>query len=372
MRRAVIVLILASLIFLTTGCWDVQDMRNRTFVTAIGIDASLDPESKYKITFEIARPAGIRPDSNTPGRVIQTLEAESINAAIEQLQTRVGRHITLAHLTLIMVGEEKARRLDFRDIADYFSRHPEVQKRIWVMFVQQGEAMDVLHTQPLFETYLSAELVRKAELQPQPSVVRRNPFIELLLDLRSTDGKGLASRILASEEGNLNMRDGAAVFSDWKLAGWLSSSEAQAANWLVGRAINATVDSIVDNSTYTYIANKKDVRIIPDTQNNNIQFTVKLRTDGTVIQQQGNRLDLARPDSIARLENLFAQTIKTQVEDAINKAQNEFGTDYLGFGQALNRRYPNVYRNVNWDQTFPRTSIRVEVESHVTRTGLSP
>ncbi|MDW7652066.1 MAG: Ger(x)C family spore germination C-terminal domain-containing protein [Bacillota bacterium] len=273
MHKVFSILLIAVVLLTVPGCWDVEDMRNRTFITAIGIDAAQGPAApKYKVTFEALRPSGVRPDSQTAGNLIQTLEADSISMAIEQLQARFARPTTLSHLTVIVIGEEKAKE-DFQDIADYFSRHPEVQKRIRLMFVQQGEAMDLLKTQPLFERYLAAELVTMAHLEPQQSIIKTNPFIEFLLDLRTNEGKALASRILVAE-GDIPIRHGAAVFKQWKLAGWLSSSETQAANWIVGD-IEGTVESESNDGLFTYFVKKKSVRILPDTGSGDIRFTIK-------------------------------------------------------------------------------------------------
>lgn len=353
------------------GCWDVQDMKDRAFVTAIGIDATQEIDSpKYKITFEFIRPAGLKRGAGTPASFLQTVEANSIHMAIEEMQSRVARRIDLSHLMVILIGEEKAKK-DFRDIADYFSRHPEVQKRIKVMFVQGGEALDALKSEPLFEPYLSAELVAKAQIHLVFSIIRTNPFIELLLDLRSTGGKALASRILVPSGEDFNIREGAAVFNQWKLVGWLDTDETQGANWIIDD-IRGTVEGKNGDSIYTYFVNKQSVRIIPDTSNGEISFTVNLRTDGAILQQQGERVDLTDPKIISEIEDLLSQTIQKQVQEAITKAQKDFGVDYLGFGMALNRRKPKLYGEVDWDAVFPSIPINVEVESVITRIGLAP
>ncbi|MDW7685256.1 MAG: Ger(x)C family spore germination C-terminal domain-containing protein [Bacillota bacterium] len=97
-----------------------------------------------------------------------------------------------------------------------------------------------------------------------------------------------------------------------------------------------------------------------------------MQTSGSIFQQQGKMLDLSDPKSVTQLENLFSQTIKQQVEDAIAKAQQDFEADYLGIGLALKRRKPAEFKTLNWDETFPNVPINVEVESMITGSGLSP
>ncbi|MDW7675102.1 MAG: Ger(x)C family spore germination protein [Bacillota bacterium] len=372
MPRAVIILILILItLILGTGCWDVRDMRNRAFVTAIGLDATEGEASpKYKVTFEVIRPAGLGFRTDEPASIIQTIEADSIAQAIEQLQARISRNLDLAHFRLLLVGEEKARE-DFVDVVDYFNRHPEMHKRFKLMFVQEGEAQDVLKMEPLLEPYPSAEIVAIAELEPKVSIARYNPFISFILNLRSMEGRGLAARIMVSEEGSMVIRHGAAVFDNWGLVGWLSSDEAKAANWIIGN-VKATIDSDLNGNIYTYFVNKKSVKIIPSKNDDQVSLAVNIETDGTILQQQGEQLDLADPKNITKLENLFAQTIKQQAQSAIDKSQQYFEVDYLGFGAVLNKRMPKIYRELNWEKMFPIIPIDVTVQSKITRTGISP
>jgi spore germination protein KC len=370
-KRAWLLICILFIILYGIGCWDVQDIRNRAFVTAIGIDLAQGPQApQYKITFEIVRPVGLKGGAEGPASIIQTVKADSINTAIEQLEARVTRPVFLTHLALIIIGEEKGRD-GFKDIADYFSRHQDVQKRLRVMFVQQGEAADIFKAEPQFEPYLSVDLVRQTLLQPEHSITRTNPFIELLLDLHSTGGKALGSRIIKPEEGSTAIRHGAAVFDQWKLVGWLSSKETQGANWVL-EDIDIKIKRKKDENLYTYFVNKKSARIVPEILNEEIHFTVKIQSDGTILQQQGEQLDLSKPENIAQLEKLFSQTIKQQVQGAVVKAQKEFGVDYLKFGAALKRKDPKFFDTVNWDEVFPTVPVTVEVHSEITRTGLSP
>ena len=132
-RFVITVMLILSIISMGIGCWDVQDITDRAFITAIGLDAGEAGNSlKYKVTFEIVRPFALKArnqgisQEHEPAAIVQTIEADSINMAFEQLQARIARPLTWAHLRLVLVGEELARQ-SFLDIVDFFNRHPETQ-----------------------------------------------------------------------------------------------------------------------------------------------------------------------------------------------------------------------------------------------------
>lgn len=362
-------LIFAFLVIsLVSGCGTVQ-IENRAFVTAIGLDtAGEGPEAKYLVTVEIFRPGTMQPHTQEPPVIIQSVEAENFQTALEQLQARLARKITLAHLSLVVVGEDAAKQFDFRQIADYFQRHPEVQMRTRLLAVQNGQALDILKTEPLFEDYISEELVGMAEMWPYLSLTRRNPFFGFVGDLRTTGGRGLLPRVMKTDEGEIIIRHGGAVFDNYKLVGWLSNNEIQAANWLLENT-QVPVTGRLEDSDYSYLVNRSRVKIIPEAENEQIRFKVSIMTDGILRQQQSSHIDMSDPENINRLETVFAQAIANQTQSAIDKAQQDFGIDYLGFESALRRHLPRVSENIEWEENFPNIPVTVEVESRLSRFG---
>lgn len=353
------------------GCWDIRDISNRAFVTAIGLDAVENGKpGRYKVTFEMIRPMDIKRQSNEPGAIVETVEAESIGRAIEQLQSKISRTITLGHLRVLIIGDKMARQ-GFNDPLSFFEKSPEVATRLRVGFVQDGQALDILKAKPLFERSVSAEYVGMTDLEKDFSLVRTRQFYNFVSDLRNMNGNGFIARVYRSENGEKTfIREGGAVFKDWKLIGWLNSDETQAANWLTGIG-KATVTGRTDQGAYTYQVNKKSARLLPINENGQLRYVVKVITYGYVSEEQGENLDLFKPQNIKKLEEVFSQTIAEQVLGAVLKAQKEVGVDYLGFGKALKQRNPKTYESLNWAEVFPNIPVHIEVDSKVSEFGLA-
>ena len=375
------------LIFLTlfpvTGCWDNRDIGKRAFVTAIGLDSTDNDVSaitessktsktpkKYKVTFEIVKPVLLTKFSTQrPASIIRTVEADSIVSALQEVQSSISRQVGLTHMRVLVVGDKIARQ-NFKDYADFFEKTPDVARRLRVMFVENSQAADVFQTKPPFEKYVAEELVTMTQLEPKLPLVRTNSFSNLIRELRATEGRAFGNRIMVSEDDKTIIRTGGSVFDKWKLIGWLNAAETEKANWLVGKA-ETTVENKTGQYVYTYSVNAHSVSLKPVVDGKQLKFTVKVKTDGMIIHEQGQPIDITKPKNLVKLEKLFSQVITKEIESAISKAQKEIGVDYLGFGQALKKSNPEFFKKINWDETFPTVPVEVEVKAHIGMVSLS-
>lgn len=368
MKKVICCWIVALLVVTLSGCWDVQDISDRAYITSIGVDKA-EKENEYKVTFEIVLPELINlRGQDSPANFVQTLEASSMGTALEELQARISRQLNLGHVRVLVIGEDLAKEKNFYDIADFFYRSPNIQLRIRLLVVQNAEAKDILQTNPVLENYIAKELIDLSQINNALS--RTISFFEFVAGLREHEGRGFISRCLNAEAGNIFIVHGAGVFNHARLIGWLSSEETRNANWLM-RQEQFTIDAQSGESIYTYMVDSKSVDIKPIEESGDIRFNVKIKTVGPLMQKQGEHLDASDPKTLKQLEKMFASTIKSQVESAIAKAQKDFRVDYLGFDSAMKTADSKKFEQMAWEEIFPQLPITVEVDAQVNRFGLS-
>lgn len=376
-KLTLLLLVIATLLSLP-GCWDTQDLRKNAFITAIGIDtvAGVTPTNKiplrYKVSAEIIKPAFLKTSGSLGATgqktsIVLTAEGATIEQAFDTLQARLSRPISLAHLSILLVGEKMARK-NFKDIGSFFEKHPEVARRVRLMFVKDAEALDILKTTPKLEEYLAQELVAMTELKEDFSLAPTISFTDFLRELRTNNGQTLAARVLIAPNGTI-IHHGSAVFADWRLVGWLDSNETRKANLL--REPKKTTILQSEQGIYTYLLDNKSVQISPLTKDGQLKFKVKLKTDGILLQEEKGDLDLTKPKNIAKIEKKFTQVITREIREAILKSQKDFGVDYFYFGMKLMNKQPELYHNLNWQKTFPNIPIEIEVKTKISRFGLA-
>lgn len=369
--------ILATLML--SACWDTKDISDRAFITALGID-KISGESevqenistKYKITAEIIKPSLLKENSwklepeKTAGIIISA-EGETLQNALDLLQTEVSRPLNLHHLQVLVVGQEVVDNL--QDICSFFERHPKIARRLRMIFVQGDKASTIFDTTPELERSITRKLVGMTEISKDFSLSTFKPFTILLSELRANSGQALGGALHLNNNNSFHL-SGSVVLDNWKLAGWLNGEETRRANLLIPKSQKMTFVAKMDNGTYTYVSNKNRVKITPLIQKDSLNFIVKVTTDGYIIQEEGNELDLSEPKNIAKLEKGFSQIINNEVKEAIRKSQKELQVDYLGFGMILMDREPDYFKSIDWKKVFPTVSIQTNVQAKISGFGI--
>ncbi|HBV87654.1 MAG TPA: hypothetical protein DEF42_13620 [Desulfosporosinus sp.] len=369
MRSKLALFLILPLLILTPGCWDLQDVNDTAFVLGIGIDTPSNSDTvKYKVTFEFAKPLSTREHPVTQSLVVST-DADSILQAIQRIQTSISRKISLSHLRSVVIGEDIARKENFRNLTNYLIREPELALRLRLVFVQQAQARDYFYTNPRFEKRLAAEMVAMGMLQKKLDLVRTNNFLDFIIDLNRSNGVASGSRITIPKGDNVAVRDGAAVFKNWKLVAWLNADEAQASNWLLEKN-QAIVVAKEGENTYTYQVRKKDTKFKPSLDSGKPSFVVKVTTEGPLMEEAGKNLDFSKPENLKKMEGVFNEAIRKQVTSSIEKSQKEIKADYLGFDKAFQKTYSKEFKSLNWNEIYPTIPIEVEVDCSIKGYGL--
>lgn len=368
-----------ALALLSTACWDTKDISDRLFISAIGIDeaAGVTPAQgkkplKYKVTAEIIHPfllkeAPSRISDGQTGSIILTAEGETLQNALDLIQANVARRLTLSDLQVIIVSDEMGD--NFKDISSYFEKHPEVARRIRLAFIKNGTAQDALKIKPKTERYIAEELIGMIEISKELTLGLFKPFTKLLSELRINNGHSLGASFFISD--NNLVRYGSVVFEDWKLVGWLDKEETVNANILFPDIEKFTFIGSLDGGVFTYKVDNKKVKIRPIISNNQVNFTISLKVDGIILQEENGGIDLSQPGNIKILEGLFKDIITKTIEAALNTSQNVYGVDYFMFGMELMNRYPDFYNSLNWKEVYPTVKIKPEVQVKISRFGIA-
>jgi spore germination protein KC len=268
---------------ISTACWDTKDISDRAYIASLGIDKvsdeSLGQENipiKYKITAEIIKPSLLKvnswqldPEKKTT--ILISAEGETIQKALDLLQIQISRPLTLSHLQAVLVGERIAD--NFQDIRTFFGKHPEIARRLRLVFVKNHEAAEVLNTVPKLEHTVAHQLIGMIEISKDFSLSTFKPFTTFLSEMRANDGQALGGAINLSENQSL-IRSGSAVFDKWKLVGWLNAEDTRKASLLMPKSQRNTFVGELKDGVYTYITDKNKVQIIPQLENGRLKFLV--------------------------------------------------------------------------------------------------
>ncbi len=112
-RNAFIILVLISLALGFSKSYTSYNIDNLDFALSLGLDVSDTDESKLKVTFEFTKSSIYSPESNGNEDVkpiINTVEASSIDSAINLMNAHLGKEVKLSHCKLIIFSEQVAKK----------------------------------------------------------------------------------------------------------------------------------------------------------------------------------------------------------------------------------------------------------------------
>ncbi len=165
---------------------------------------------------------------------------------------------------------------------------------------------------------------------------------------------------------------GTAVFKKDKMVGMISERVTRGVLWLRNELKEYTV-TIKPHHTKGDVSigqMTSDVKLIPKITNGKWQMTVKVITEGTILQNTTN-LDFANPKFTKIAEKAFQEAIKNRINLALGQLQHKYKVDIAGFADAYYQKYPKEFNKVQnrWNEVFQQVDINIAVEAHIQRQG---
>ncbi|WP_341348355.1 Ger(x)C family spore germination protein [Paenibacillus sp. FSL H3-0469] len=386
-RRFLCILLIISLIPLS-GCWSRKELNDLALVMALGID--LVPEG-YAVTVQVMNPgeSGNQKGGASGGMPVVTYQAmgRTVPDALQRMLSVTPRILYLAHIRVLVIGEALARS-GVSDALDFISRDHQLRTDFFLLVAKDSKASKILEIITPFEHIPANSLYSsilashkkwaatgKVTLQQFITELERggsNPVmsgVQLNGDLQ--DG-GSVNNVDSIRPKTLVQHAGIAVFKKDKLVGWLGESVSKTVNYVLDE-----VDSTVSNAPspggglagfiLTGSDSTLDVRI---NAQGKPEFTVKLNMQANLTTIQG-RLDMNNPASIEDLQKSIEQRFDLRLTQNIREVQQKYGTDIFGFGEALHRKYPRLWRTYreHWDDSFRTAKVNVRSNVVIQRIG---
>jgi len=370
-------------LFFLTGCWDRKELPQIGIVAAIAVDK--DPENgEYIFTSQILKPAAESTQNPSPEKpfLMVSTTGKTIFDAIRKTNQIVDRKGFYAHNKVIILSEEIAKD-GLLSILDSFQRGKEIRGYVWICIAKGTSARDILKIRSGGVSRVPANFLK--------SVIENTKYqlnstsINMLKFYKETLGSGIdpVVGVLSIEERIDNSQEkivklsGGAVFKVDKLAGFLNESETRGYRWVSGDIESGAISlpSPIEASKFVSVeVNKMDAKIIPEVIGNHIGFTIDISEDGVVTEQQATSIfkdSKQLVEFLTTLEKENEKVIEEEVNKVIEKAKG-FQTDIFGFGEALNKKYPETWIQVkdDWPSKFAEVPFSVNVKVNIKSSGL--
>jgi spore germination protein KC len=394
----------------TTGCYDRWEPDDLAYVLVMGFDKGVT--DKLRLTLQMASfrgqggdGGGGRQKSGGQSNATEslTVECPSVFTGINIANITTSRRISLMHTKYIVFSEEMARSDDFKKYIMGLPRYREFRKSTHII-ICRGKATDFIAAN---KTFLSMRPAKAFSLilsqQIKDSFVPRGRFSDFYNNLKSDiegpvavlggvnplkleqPGEGgrqeqvSGGEYVAGEvprEGGVK-RDlfGAAVFRGPKMVGELDGDETRVLGMVTGDLIRGfftikdpeNPDCIVALDVRPARRPRMKVNVKGDRPVGDLT----LRLEGEILSVQSG-VHYESKEKKAVLEAAFEQVIKEEIDNLVEKGQNEFRSDIFGFGRSAVTHFltNKQWSDYNWAEKYPTAIVNTKVDFIIRRTGM--
>ncbi len=362
-KRAMVYLLLLGITISLTGCWNGRELRNLAFVLAMGIDSS-PKTNEYEVSFQVVIPgsvaAGITGGGGTLTTpvIIYTGTGNTLFSAIRNASKKVPRQLFFAHLQLVVIGEELAKQ-GIEDLFDFFERSKEPRLTTMVLVARGSEAKPVISTLTSLEKIPANSVAGKVKMSS--ILLSENYRIEIYEVLKGLVSQGVplinGVKLIGNPDKGMNKSNveqsdpaaeviiqGMAIFKNGKLKGWLDDGEARGTTWILNKMASTIVelDYKEKKNAIGVEITRSMTELHAETKNGKPIIHIHVKEEGNLNEVQ-IPIDLSDVSVIGDLENEWEIKTKNEVMSAVKAARKE-KSDFLGFGDAVNRANPKLWR----------------------------
>ena len=373
-KKSTCIILILSLIFQLSGCWDYRGLNDMAIVIGIAVDK--DPISgNYQLSFEVADLSVSIKDKGLSGKLIES-EGKTVFDAIRNAKKRVNNKLYFGQTQIVVFSEAIARSEDFSGIIDWFLRDGEMRGTINVLISQEQSARDIIKAKGIGLGIISAEIEKIVENDDiYTSSISHVEFYQVF-NILSAEGKSLTLPVIHNvfNNGETNIEvNGTAVFKGKKLIGYISSDESKYFLF----AIDEIQGGIMTLSSKGDGHDDISLEISKNTTKRSFEFVdgkikILIHTDTTVYLGEAiAHNDALDEKAIAALEDTAETTLENNISHVIQKVQLQYDSDIFGFGNMIYKKDFRLWNQLKdtWAEQFKVLEVEVQSDVHIVNTG---
>jgi spore germination protein KC len=396
MRMGLLIIFLLLSIILC-GCWDRDEIEDRSTILGLAIDIAEEEEDSspnhpkegeiptseigmIKVTAQLAIPGKVPlnpggSSGGSPTDAVWVVEAtgHTMGDAMQNLQQMLAHQIFLGHLKIIIVADEVAKK-GLGHINEYFRRVPDVRRTAWIA-VNGDDAAKTMEAAPKMERVPSMYL---SSVFQEAVHMGKFPEHNLGLFWIATSDKGRDGFLpyITVEKGEHIKISGLAYFKGVKMVGRTEPYQIAYFNGLTEH--NPGGSSALfqwgerGGVLFTSIRRKTDYEFFM--KNNKPAVHINATVEGEIREKTTEKIKLDNPKEIQELEKSFNKALEKEYQKLLEQTQ-EAGSDVYGFGEYIRGKFPDywdkhVQTEEDWKEIYKNIDITVTANSQIRRSGL--
>mgnify|MGYP000117177770 CR=1 FL=1 len=412
LKRYLMIVLIGSLCFIFSGCFDSREVDDMAYAMAIGVDKGTANDIKLTLQFASTKGGGGEESSKSPGggeSPITTLETNSVFSGLNLANSYISKQINISHAKIIIFSEELARE-GIHKYVSAFLRSREFRGSMYVAISKNSAEEFIRKAQPklqanasrLFEAYFGTYRFTGFTTNSKLSDVYAglveddSQAVATLAGVGkyksskefSTAGSTYAEKGRTQPlEGDYKAGDipkaydseaelmGLAVFNGSKMVGELDGQQSMMYLMVTGKYEQSYISfkDPKDESQYVLL-NVKQSRIPEkkvDISGTKPIVHSKIQLEADIVSIDSG-FNYESPENTPTLEAAAEEYLKGEMLQFLNKTAKEFQSDICGFGKEVKKKFlvfPE-WRDYNWLSRYKDAEFTVDMDLKIRRPGL--
>ena len=380
-----------------SGSYSVQSIDDLAYLIALGIDVG--ETSTYKLTFQFTMPnssGGDTPSSETAPIIINSVDAPTLDSAINLMNTYVSKEISLSHCKAVVISEDIAKK-GISNISYNLMNKVQIRPNCNVIISKSTANDFIKNVNPSLENLIA----KFYEISPTSSkytgytsdakigsffndlaCISCEPIAMLgFVDTKNSRSSTNFTTQTSSSSGSSDSGSsdnssknseimGLAVFKSDKLVGELTPDETLYRS-LIANDIESCYVSIPQSEPKKepltlFVYNKKNPKVKVEIINNSPLIHLELYLEAKVLSVDSSSVNMSEE----KFEEISAMTnhyLKTQITKFLYKTSKEYKSDINHFGKYA---FPLFYttsefQKYNWLDNYQNSFFDVKINTNV-------
>lgn len=309
------IIILMAVLFLTTGCFDYQELNNTNVVTGIGFDMVDD---EYSISLEVTKSENSK-DGEQKKATIFSAKDSNLGEAITKAINMSDKEAYLKHVDVVLISEEIAKE-GISPIVDYLLRETNMSTTFFIAICENANELLSLK----FDNDTTSKMIVSTITSHLDVGMLNN--VDIITSNILNKRKDIALPFVQMEDEKKLLIEDKAYFFEDKMVDTISN---KIYNFLNLNSKNTVF--MEDNNVLNIYDKKISYNISKDL------IIVNVTGKGKIISLNEN-VDLNKRNSYVELEKMINKKIKEEIEDFLNETLAN-NADLVGFKDLYYKKY---------------------------------
>ncbi len=376
MKKTILFFIITfPLLFLLTGCNNLNGIDKYFFVTALGLDKS--DNGLLSISIQIPSTSSNESSSSSSSSQssnykIYTVEAKTIDEGINIFNNFLSKQLNLSHCAAVVISEELATE-GIKTFFNTLSNNTELRDTC-KLIVSSQSAYDVLdkvqNSGEVFSSRLFDSLIPSSE---NTGFTIQSTFGTFFQELHNDYFE--PTTIYMTVTGDTIQANGLAIFKDETMVGHVDilgsishlilTNELKSCIITIKNPFNEIEDVDLELSLY------KNTDIEIDIINGSPFISVTIYPEGN-IRSSGNIFNYIDSNNIEKLEKAVNEYLEKQLKSYLYDITKNYDSDVVGFKGILEAEFLTTeeFNKIHWDEIFKDSFFDITVKTSLNSSNL--